>query len=133
MGYWPDVRIVKYLSNIQTFCNGYLRLVQHSTTGRVIEIPSPIPRLRMGNYEKYPVDAEYSEIIPETKYYIYQEVPIAAYLIPKDLPDGSKVIVKDPIEDIKNGWERAINVPGIIKNRKVILKRNLLKVRQIVD
>ena len=67
-------------------------------------------------------------MIPWTYFYShYQETPIAAYLIPRDLPNNSKVLVPDPIEDlVASTWNqgnscRAENVTAQVINRKVIL------------
>jgi len=73
-------------------------------------------------------------VIPFTFYYpYYQSVPIAAYLIPPNLKDGTKVIIEDPIEDLLGGtWnqgdrERAMNVIGYVKNRKVFINRKSIQ------
>jgi hypothetical protein len=72
---------------------------------------------------------EYEELIPFTQYYAYyQSSPIAAYLIPKDMADGTEVMVADPIEDhVGQSWNqgqtyRATFVPGFVEGRRVRLK-----------
>ena len=75
----------------------------------------------------------FKEIIPFTYYYPnYQRLPIAAYLIPPDINDGTKVIIEDPIEDIVGStWNqgnviRAYEVNGWIKDKKVIIDYELI-------
>jgi hypothetical protein len=70
----------------------------------------------------------FREIIPFTYYYPhYQKLPIAAYLIPPDIQNGSEVLVEDPIEDLVGStWNqgdttRVMELKGYIKNRRVIL------------
>lgn len=130
MGFWPDVRLVKYKANDRVLKDGYLRLVQDSDSGRLKEVEVDHPRNR--HKSTIYTQATY-EVIPPTRYYSgFQPIPIAAYLIPMDLVDGTEVTVEDPIEDVVNGYERAFNVPAIVIDRKVQLQLERLEVRRVV-
>jgi hypothetical protein len=70
-----------------------------------------------------------TKVVPFTNYYPYfQSLPIAAYLIPRDMSDGTLIVAPDPIEDIAgDSWNqgsvyRATDVPGFIRNRRVVLE-----------
>ena len=70
----------------------------------------------------------WQEVIPWTNFYTnYQQAPIAAYLIPNDLPSNSEVLIPYPIEDyIGASWNqgdayRATNMTGTVINKKVVL------------
>ena len=131
MGYWPDVRWVDYKSESSTLMSSFMNVFQDQVSGRLVVLDG-------SNYRdpsrKRASDLHgCKEVIPERHYYPrYQPQPIAAYMIPVELPDGTEVVVADPIEDIVNGWERAFDVPGIVLNKKVVLELGKLKVRHIV-
>jgi hypothetical protein len=119
IGFWPDVRVLKYKSReIQE----KLGLYQHKQTGEVMIV---------GDYRSLmdiKEDALWDEVMPVTFYYSnYQKNPFAAYLIPKDLPDGSAVFIPDPIEDILGStWNqgdqyRATNITAKVINKKVVI------------
>ena len=80
------------------------------------------------------LDLDWVEIINDVSYYpYYQEMPIAAYLIPKNLPNESEVFIPDPIEDFKLtnfplSDNRANNLIGVVLNKKVILKPHQTKI-----
>ena len=84
-------------------------------------------------------ESKWVEVIPFHSYYqYYQAEPIAAYLIPKDMQDGTVVLVEDPIEDIV-GWrwnqgnsQRAMHVTGIVEGRKVVLNKESVYVTEVV-
>jgi hypothetical protein len=111
-GFWPDVRWVEYKDS--KFVTK-LSLGQDPNTGRIDG---------SGDFRSIPDNA----IIPFKEFYpYYQNTPIAAYLIPKDLQDGTEVIVADPIEEIV-GYEwnqgdchKAMNLRGVVRNRKIEL------------
>ena len=119
IGYWPDVHVVRYKDHEILEKVG---LFQNMKSGEV-QIA--------GDYRflmKIEHDPEWEEVMPVTFYYSnYQKTPYAAYLIPKDLPDGSEVFIPDPIIDILGStWNqgdsyRAINVTGRVVNKKVII------------
>ena len=145
MGYWPDVRLVEYKDQESTMdfvarmlhnkvidgpIQSKLTVGQDPQTGR-IELAGDF-RLRFG---KGPM----KEVIPFTYYYPdYQCVPVAAYLIPLDLPNGSEVLVEDPIEDlIGRTWNqgdvwRAENIKGFVRDRVVQIDYRSLKRSEIV-
>lgn len=143
MGYWPDVRMLEYDTSS---LDAKLTIGQHEATG-MIEISRDYRmayglKRRIPSYYSEEEETEvnkWKEIIPFTRYYPhYQPLPIAAYLIPNDLPDGTEVIVKDPIEDIVGAvWNqgdniKAENVPGYISGRKVILRPEKVRVSHLV-
>ena len=97
-------------------------LFQNVNTGDV-QIAGDYRGLR--ELEESPV---WEEVMPVTFYYSnYQKNPYAAYLIPKDLPDGSEVFIPDPIIDVLGStWNqgdsyRATNVTGRVVNKKVVI------------
>lgn len=132
LGYWPDVRMMEYeVDKIRQ----KISVGQHKETGHLDRSGD----YRFGFYGLNPLamigrpdsieEYKWSEVIPFTNYYPnYQTSPIAAYLIPHGTPNGTKVIVVDPIEDIVGSkWNqgcswRARNVPGYINEKKVILE-----------
>jgi hypothetical protein len=65
-------------------------------------------------------------------------MPVAAYLIPPDLPNGSEIMVEDPIEDLigrtsnQGDVERAYNVKGFVRDRVVQIDYRSLKRSEIV-
>lgn len=114
-GFWPDVRWIDYKDS--TFVTK-LSIGQDPVTGQIDA---------SGDYRSMPNNA----IIPFKQFYpYYQSAPIAAYLIPKDLPDGTEVIVADPIEEIvgfewnQGDCHKAMNLRGVVRNRKIELLDN---------
>lgn len=145
MGYWPDVRLVEYkdqesardfvarmLHNkvIDGPMQSKLTIGQDPQTGRIVSAGDF--RLR---FDKGPMN----EVIPFTYYYPnYQRMPVAAYLIPQGLPNGSEVVIGDPIEDLigltsnQGDVQRAYNVKGFVKDRVVVIDYRSLKRSVIV-
>ena len=122
MGYWADIRLVQYKDREikQKFA-----VYQHSETGEIKIIGDYRSIIDRGSKLHNEV---WQEIIPFTYYYAnYQEEPVAAYLIPKDLKDNLEVFIPDPIEDlIGSTWNqgdcyRATNVTGKIVDKKVVI------------
>lgn len=122
MGYWADIRLIEYKDREikQKFA-----VYQNSITGEIKTV---------GDYRSIISKTSelheeiWQEVIPFTYYYAnYQEEPVAAYLIPKDLKDNLEVFVPDPIEDlIGSTWNqgdcyRATNITGKVVSKKVIL------------
>ena len=142
MGYWPDVRFVEYdTKNFQT----KISVGQNPETGAIDA--SGDYRRKFGGGKSFFTDklidednqSEFLEIIPFTYYYqYYRNSPIAAYLIPRSLKDGTAVLVPDPIEDIVGSkWNqgsayRASDVTGFVKDRKVVLNEYKPPVRSFV-
>jgi hypothetical protein len=139
MGYWPDVRLVKFdTKNIRSKISvgqdpktGHVRLSSDYRLGFGTTIEAPE---ELGD----PVQS-FLEIHPFESYYPnYQASPIAAYLIPRHLEEGSEVIVEDPIEDIVGSqWNqgdsnRAENVKGRVLNKKIVLDRSNVRVTTFV-
>lgn len=83
---------------------------------------------------------QWLEVVPFTSYYpYYQESPIAAYLIPNDLPDGTGLLIEDPIEDVVGTtWNqgdayRTSAIPGKLEGRRVVLgKKEPSTVRRFI-
>lgn len=134
LGYWADVRLIEYNgAELQS----KLSVGQHRLTGRIatsgdFRAPFPIAPEHDPAYAPRSDDGEepWHEVIPFQFFYPYfQKVPVAAYLIPRDLPDGTKVVVEDPIEDIvRSRWNqgdtvRAENVSGHINMRRVVIDK----------
>lgn len=142
IGYWPDVRFIEY---DETHLRSKFSVGQNRATGR-IETSGDYRHLfdssnKGAGYSSHIEGQgdEWQEIIPfRTFYQYYQEVPVAAYLIPRDLADGASVIVEDPIEDIV-GWRwnqgdtaRAKNVRGRIDALRVILDKASAHISEVV-
>ena len=142
MGYWPDVRFVEYdTENLQT----KISVGQNPITG-AIDASGDYRRKFGGRKSLFTEnlidedeDSEFLEVIPFTYYYqYYRNSPIAAYLIPKSIKDGTAVLVPDPIEDIIGSkWNqgsayRAFDVTGFIKDRKVVMNEYKPLVRSFI-
>jgi hypothetical protein len=115
-GFWPDVRLITYKDDE---ISELLHLGQHNTTGVICDL---------GNGRFSPIAGEedqWTTVIESTYFYQhYQERPVAAYLIPLDLPDGSEVLIPDPIEDFvgydhPTGVSKATHVKGVVRGRQV--------------
>ena len=81
--------------------------------------------------------SSYKEIFPFFEYYPYfQTSPIAAYLVPENTPDGTEVIIEDPIEDFvgttHHGRFRAMDVLGHIKDLKVVINESDIVVSDLI-
>jgi hypothetical protein len=134
-GFWPDVRLVTFdIELIQSkFSVG-----QDQKSGKVAitgDYRYPFPRaLPSASTRSDAEENTWVEVIPFTHHYRhYQNLPVAAYLIPNGLSDGTRLIVSDPIEDIQgNSWGRAEDVPGYIKDGRVVLEPEKVKVRYFV-
>jgi hypothetical protein len=143
LGYWPDVRLIEFDTES---VRSKFQLIQHTGSGRVevrgdyraalCQPSDPVDDLSGG----VRVSGRWSEVIPFTDYYPnYQGgLPIAAYLIPPDIPEGSEVLVEDPIEDIVGQrWNqgsayRATRVQGYIRNRRVVIERGKVSVSEFI-
>ena len=115
-GFWPVVKLVKYDTERMY---SKIQLMQDPDRGDVTCI---------GDYRAN-APSGWKEVIPWTEYYEYfQSMPVAAYLIPKGLPIGTRVLVPDPIEDIVGGyWNqgdcwRAVNLFGTWDGKDILLE-----------
>lgn len=133
MGYSVDIRRVFHDTEK---LNSVMTIGQDRETGR-IEISGDLRY----SFEPSSFDNEntsqYKEIFPFFSYYPYfQPSPIAAYLIPKNTPNGTEVIIEDPIEDFvgttHHGSFRAIDVLGYIKNMKVVINESDIVVNELI-
>lgn len=132
LGYWSDVRLIKYETEK---LSSKFAIEQNRETGE-IDISGDY---RRGFSSINSNDSKWVEIIPFHSYYqYYQEEPIAAYLIPIGMQDGTLVLVEDPIEDIV-GWrwnqgnaQRANNVIGRIEDRKVVLDNSSVSITEVM-
>jgi hypothetical protein len=138
LGYWPDVRLVQY--DVKSL-HSKVSVGQHAETGRV----DIFGDYRFGpGDELFDIEADldlddegevraakkspWVAVIPFTSYYpYYQGLPIAAYLIPRGLPDGTFLLVNDPIEDLVGAvWNqgdsyRAAKMNATLSDGKVVL------------
>ena len=64
--------------------------------------------------------------------------PVAAYLVPKGLPNGTPVTVLRPIENILgiswnqgSGW-KATGIPAYIENNRIVIDISKVKVSHVV-
>ena len=90
-GFFPLVKKVEPSDKIKS----KFSIIQHRTTGEIIEIND---RRMAFNRRR---DKEYKLIIDWTFFYPMRfKCPYAAYLIPKDIQRGERVIVEDVIQDI---------------------------------
>jgi len=123
LGFWVDVRLVR--PNVEDLSQR-LDISQNMKTGEV-----QWTKFHRGGKI---LDLDWVEVIEDVSYYpYYQEMPIAAYLIPKNLPNESEVFVPDPIEDYKLtdaplSDNRATNLIATVLNKKVILKPHPIKI-----
>jgi hypothetical protein len=148
LGYWPDVRFVKFdTKNLHS----KVSVGQHIETGcirlsgdyrqrfRKADDPGYLKRTEeleaddfddghTASLRQQGENDKWVEVIPFTSYYPYYDAsPIAAYLIPQDLADGSSVLIEDPIEDVVGStWNqgdayRAGSIPGKLEGRRVVL------------
>ncbi len=132
MGYWPDVRVIEYdTDNLSS----KLAIVQQSESGHVDLVNDA--RLRYPRTDSE--GQEWTMVIPFQTYYQYhQRTPIAAYLIPKGMKDGTPVLVEDPIEDLVGlRWNqgvslRATDVKGRIEGRKVVIETHNVPVSYVI-
>ncbi len=139
LGYWPDLRVIEYdTENIRTKSS----IGQNSVSGRIEISGDYRRRFRQSSIVDKDDDADsgrWEEAIPFFNYYEnYQPIPIAAYLIPNGLSDGTNVIVDDPIEDIVGcTWSqgsayRRHRVKARIENRKIVLDTSDVEVLQVL-
>lgn len=145
MGYWPDVRLVEYKDretdedfvaravqkqDLNDPPQSWLAVGQNPSTGHIEWSDRDWSLFAAGSLLK--------EIIPITGYYPnYQPLPIAAYLIPPNLPDGSEIILEDPIEDLagraRNRDETRFDpIKGYVKDRKVEIDYQSVKRHNVV-
>lgn len=119
IGFWPDVHVIRHKDKeIQE----KVGLFQKISTGEVQIVGDFRSLMEIEN------NPEWQEVMPVSFYYKnYHNTPFAAYLIPKDLADGSEVFIPDPIEDILGStWNqgdryRAANVIGTVINKKIVI------------
>ena len=105
MGYWPDVREVEYKNKGP---HSTYSIVRNVETGEILEGGWDRHRRNMKN-------PKFEELIPIKEHSPYYESsPVAAYLLPKDIADDTKVIIEDPIED---DWV-SNRPPGFVSKRK---------------
>jgi hypothetical protein len=124
MGYVVDVRKIKYETKKLRW---KMTIGQDPQSGR-IETSGDYRYIFRDSTIGFETNSKYREITPFFSYYPYfQGIPIAAYVIPKHAPDGTKVVVEDPIEDfVGSRWNqgdiyRAKDVFGHIENMKVVI------------
>jgi len=135
MGYWPDVRIIRPDPKM----NSKITVGQHPVTGEVVYSHDYRNSFRESHDDKDSSTEGFKEVHPFVSYYPYHKPePVAAYLIPKGLKNGTPVSVSDPIENVLGttwnqggGW-KPDNVPGYIENNKVVLELGKVTVSHAV-
>ena len=135
MGYWPDVRIIRPDPKM----NSKITVGQHPVTGEVNYSHDYRKSFREYEDDEDSRTDGFKEVHPFVSYYPYHKPePVAAYLVPKGLKNGTRVSVDDPIENIigttwnlGGGW-KAGNIPGYIENNKVVLELDKVKVSHAV-
>lgn len=107
-GFWPLIESVPDPS--RSPCYQHVCIYQRKDDGSVTLGGNPwrAPTSRDENWEE----------IGEFRFYQYRhQLPIAAYLVPKDLPPLTRVILEDPIDDLPgethHGVSRATDLPAI--------------------
>jgi hypothetical protein len=133
MGYSLDIRQVSYETQK---LHSIMSIGQDPQSSRIETSGDPRYSFRTSNTEVRG-KSRYKEIFPFFSYYPYfQQTPIAAYLIPKGTPDGTEVMIEDPIEDFvgttHHGSFRALDVKGHIKDLKVIINDSDIVVRDLI-
>ncbi len=133
MGYWPDVRLVKpAVTRLRT----RVGVLQRPLTGevRVAHDAQEWQRLLEPG-----CGTIWQAAIPPTSQYPYtQSDLLAAYAIPPGLPEGTALVVPDPIEDlVGTAWSRgdafrAEHVPAVLQQRRVVLRQREVKTAWIV-
>lgn len=134
MGYWPDVRIIKPDPKL----NAKVSVGQHPETGEIHYSHDYRTSFSMNEGDDPTVEGV-QELHPFFSYYPYhRREPVAAYMVPKGLPNGTRVLVDDPIENIigttwnqGGGW-KPDNVPGYVENNKVVLEPSKVKVSHAI-
>jgi hypothetical protein len=122
MGYWPDVRLVQPATSQ---LHQKIAVLQRSGSGQV-RLTSDLgewSRLRQARGQ-----GGWMALFAPTHHYPYhQREAVAAYAVPRGLPDGTPVRVTDPIEDLVGStWSggdvwRAQEVSGVLRQHRVVL------------
>jgi hypothetical protein len=135
MGYAVDIRRIKY--EIKKL-RWKMTIGQDPHSGRIDTSGDYRTDFKDSTFG-FGTNTKYREITPFFSYYPYfQSIPIAAYVIPKHSPDGTKVVVEDPIEDfVGSSWNqgdisRATNVYGYIENMKVVIDETDILVEEFI-
>ena len=135
MGYWPDVRIIRPDPKM----NSKISVGQNTQTGEVFyshDFRDSFREYGCGDDSRADGIKELHSFV---SYYPYHKPePVAAYLVPKGLTNGTRVTVDDPIENVigttwsqGGGW-KAQNIPAFIENNKVILELDKVKVIEAI-
>jgi len=136
MGYWPDVRIIRPDSKM----NSRITVGQNPLTGEVDYSHDLRRTFRESEEDETESKGHgFKELHPFVSYYpFHKPVPVAAYLVPKGLQNGTRVLVTEPIENILGttwnqggGW-KAEAVPGYVENNKIILELDKVKVSHAI-
>lgn len=122
MGYWPDVRLVQPATDQ---LRKKIAVLQRPGSGqvRVTSDLSEWSRLQQSRGQNSWV----ALFAPADHYPYHQREAVAAYAVPRALPDGTQVLVADPIEDVLgSAWSggdvwRAQELPGLLYQHRVVL------------
>ncbi len=129
IGFRPKVELVKFDPEKPVAVGE--QVVQNLKTGRVIYWR--VWRESVFNtYELSDSQDDWVLVINWTTYPKYQSKPFAAYMIPKGLSAGTRVVVRDPIEAIEGygPWDK--EVYGIWDGKDIILETDGFAGRGIV-
>ena len=135
MGYWPDVRIIRSDPKMNT----KITVGQNPETGEVDYSHDYRGTFRNLGSREDSINDGFEELHPFVSYYPYHKpMPLAAYLVPKGLPNGTCIVVDDPIENILGttwnqggGW-KPDNVPGYVENNRIVLELDKIKISRAV-
>lgn len=133
MGYAVDIRQVFYETEQ---LHSIMSIGQDPQSGRIETSGDLRYSFRTSN-TSVRGKSRYKEILPFFSHYPYfQPIPIAAYVIPKFISDGTAVLIEDPIEDFvgttHHGKFRAMDVIGHIEDMKVVIDESDIVVRDLI-
>ena len=135
MGYAVDIRQVFYDTQKLRW---KMTIGQNPQSGRVAT-SGDFRNVFRTSTVGFKTNTKYREILPFFSYYPYfQSSPIAAYVIPKFTPDGTHVLIEDPIEDfVGSEWNqgdcsRARYIVGQIVNMKVVINESDIVVQELI-
>lgn len=128
MGYWPDVRLLRpAVTKLRTLAG----VLQRPLTGEVRMTHDPQEWQRLLDSGNSP---SWQPLIHPTSHYPYvQHELLAAYAVPPGLPEGTALVIPDPIEDlVGSAWSsgdvfRAEDVPAVLQKRRVVLREREVK------
>jgi hypothetical protein len=122
MGYWPDVRLVQPATDQ---LRQKIAVLQQPRSGRV-RVTTDLGEWTRRQQARGQT-GWVALFAPADHYPYHQREAVAAYAVPRTLPNGTPVLVADPIEDmVGSTWSggdtwRAQEVPGLLHQHRVVL------------